>query len=115
MKKEKDDLAYIDGYNNGFNDGYNHAEKKFIDNDLSKAEWVNVNEELPKQEGIYFILTNEHLTQGIATYFKDEDTGEIDFDVWWAVSGKEPKVEYWLKDNHWGLVYQFKKELGEIK
>lgn len=83
--------------------------------ELRKAKWVNVNEELPKEEGIYFILTNEHLAQGIATYFKDEDTGKMDFDVWWAVSGKEPKAEYWLKDNHWGLVYQFKKELGEIK
>ena len=35
-KEEKDDLAYIDGYNNGFNDGYNHAEKKFI------LKWMDV-------------------------------------------------------------------------
>ena len=49
--------------------------------------------------------------------FSDEDK-EPRFDVWWAASGKvgeEPKVKYWLKDHHWGLVYDFKKKLGELK
>ena len=81
---------------------------------LTQAQWVNVNDEMPTQEGFYFILTDEHLAQGIATYFKDEDTGQLEFYVWWAISGKEPKVLYWLKDHHWGLVYDFKKKAKEI-
>lgn len=82
--------------------------------ELRRARWVNVNEELPEREGIYFILTDEHWCQGVAFYTKNEETGNMEFDVWWATSGKDPKVEFWLKDSHWGMVYQLKKERKEI-
>lgn len=85
------------------------------DEDLYKAEWVNVNDELPTEAGFYFVLTDEHLTKGIAGFFKDDDSEERTFDICYATAGKEPKVLYWLKDNHWGMVYRFKKAAGELK
>lgn len=82
--------------------------------ELCKAEWVNVKDELPTETGMYHILTDEHLTEGIAFFGKDDDTGEMGFDIFWAWTGKEPKVMYWLKDHKFGLLYEFKKEKGEI-
>ena len=82
--------------------------------ELCKAEWVNVKDELPTEIGMYHILTDEHLTEGIAFFGKDDDTGEMGFDIFWAWTGKEPKVMYWLKDHKFGLLYEFKKEKGEI-
>ena len=81
---------------------------------LRQAKWVNVKEELPTEEGLYFVLTDEGWCMGIATYFKNTDTGQFEFNVWLAVSGTEPKVEFWLKDNSWGLIYEEKKKKGDI-
>lgn len=83
--------------------------------DLCKAEWVNVKDELPTETGMYHVLTDEHLTEGIAFFGKNDDTGEMEFEVNWAWVGKDPHVLYWLKDHKFGLLYEFKKERGEIK
>ena len=87
--------------------------------EITKAEWVDVDNELPKEEGLYFVLTCDHLVKGFAWFgIQSDEDKEPRFDVWWAASGKvgeEPKVKYWLKDHHWGLVYDFKKKLGELK
>lgn len=83
--------------------------------ELCKAEWVNVKDELPTENGMYHILTDEHLTEGLAFFGKDENTGETMFEVWYTWNGQEPHVEYWLKDHKYGLAYEFKKEKGEIK
>lgn len=83
--------------------------------ELCKAEWVNVKDELPTEIGMYHILTDEHLTEGIAFFGKDDDTGEMGFEIFWAWNGYDPKVMYWLKDHKFGLLYEFKKEKGEIK
>lgn len=90
--------------------------------DLRTAKWVKPSEELPSEPGFYFVYTDNHLAKGIAWYgesFNDEryKEGEYEFTVMYAefgYSNKEPSVEYWLKDNLWGLVYQFKKDLKEI-
>lgn len=82
--------------------------------ELCKAEWVNVKDELPTERGIYHILTDEHLMEGYAFFGLDEDTGEMCFDVMDAWCGKDPHVMYWLKDHKYGLLYEFKKEKGEI-
>lgn len=81
---------------------------------LFNAKWVSVNDEMPKEEGLYFVMTDEGWAKGIATYFKDEDTNKMEFDVWWATSGKEPKVEYWLKYQDWPLIYFLKKRAGDF-
>ena len=90
--------------------------------ELRQAEWVNVKDEMPKHIGFYFVLTDEHLTQGVAFcgHPDNEDGTEnvnapMEFDIWWATGGKEPKVMYWLKDHMWGMIYEYKKEKGEIK
>ena len=83
--------------------------------ELCKAEWVNVKDELPTENGMYHILTDEHLMEGIAFYGEDDETGEKSFDIFWAWTGNDPHVMYWLKDHKYGLVYEFKKEKGEIK
>lgn len=83
--------------------------------ELCKAEWVNVKDELPTHHGIYHILTDEHLEEGIAFFGTDEDTDEECFEVMWAWAGINPNVMYWLKDHKFGLVYEFKKERGEIQ
>lgn len=90
--------------------------------ELRTAKWVKPSEELPTQPGYYFVLTDNYLAKGMAWYgesFDDEryKEGEYEFTVMYAEFGnsdKEPSVEYWLKDNHWGLVYQFKKGLKQI-
>ena len=81
---------------------------------LFNAKWVSVNDEMPKEEGFYFIMTDEGWSKGIATYFKNEETNKMEFDVWWATSGKEPKVEYWLKYQEWPLIYLLKKRAGHF-
>jgi len=81
---------------------------------LFNAKWVSVNDEMPKEEGFYFIMTNEGWSKGIATYFKNEATGKLEFDVYWATGGKEPKVEYWLKYQDWPLIYLLKKRAGHF-
>lgn len=81
---------------------------------LFNAKWVSVNDEMPEEEGVYFVMTNEGWAKGIATYLKDEDTDKSEFDVWWAASGKEPKVEYWLKYQEWPLTYLLKKRAGHF-
>ena len=81
---------------------------------LFNAKWVSVNDEMPEEEGLYFVMTDEGWAKGIATYFKDEDTNKMEFDVWWATSGKEPKVEYWLKYQEWPLIYLLKKRAGDF-
>ena len=45
---------------------------------------------------------------------EDEDTSEMCFEVMSAWCGKDPHVMYWLKDHKYGLLYEFKKEKGEI-
>ena len=82
--------------------------------ELCKAEWVNVKDELPTEPGIYQILTDEHLMEGHAFWGEDENTGEMSFEVMSAWCGKNPHVMYWLKDHKYGLLYEFKKERGEI-
>ena len=82
--------------------------------ELCKAEWVNVKDELPTENGIYHILTDEHLMEGYAFFSVDNETGEKTFDIMSAWTGNDPHVEYWLKDHKYGLVYEFKKERGEI-
>lgn len=98
--------------------GITKANIEINEDDLSVAKWVLVSEEEPKEEGFYFVLTNDHLTKGIAWYGpSDEDETKNVFDIWWATSGNPnnpPKAHYWLKDNHWGMVYKFKKGRGEI-
>lgn len=86
------------------------TEVEIDENEIYKAEWVDVNKEKPIYEGFYFILTDEHLIKGVAFYDKEDDT----FDVWWATSGKDPKVAYWLKDHSGGMLWKFKKDLKEI-
>lgn len=81
---------------------------------LFNAKWVSVNDEIPKEEGFYFVMTDEAWAKGIAYYSKDEDTNKMEFDVWWATSGKEPKVEYWLKYQEWSLIYLLKKRAGDF-
>ena len=81
---------------------------------LFNAKWVCVDDEMPTEEGLYHILTDEGWSSGIATYFKNEETGKLEFDVWWATSGKEPKVLYWLKYQHWPLIYLLKKRKGDF-
>ena len=82
--------------------------------ELCKAEWVNVKDEMPTEIGMYHILTDEHLMEGIAFFGKDDNTGEMGFDVVWVWDGLDPHVMYWLKDHKYGLTYEFKKEKGEI-
>ena len=98
--------------------GITKAKVEIDEEKLVKGEWVLVSEEVPEEEGFYFVLTTDHLMKGVAWYGPDEDNGSTPmFDVWWATSGNPnnpPKVLYWLKDNHWGMVYKFKKEKGEI-
>lgn len=82
--------------------------------ELCQAEWVNVKDELPTEHGMYHVLTDEHLTEGIAFFGADDETGEMGFEINWAWIGKDPHVMYWLKDHKYGLLYEFKKEKGEI-
>ena len=82
--------------------------------ELCKAEWVNVKDELPTENGMYHVLTDEHLTEGLAFFGSDDETGEKGFDVFYAWCGKDPHVMYWLKDHKYGLLYEYKKEKGEI-
>ena len=86
--------------------------------ELVKARWVDVDDELPTEEELYFILTDDHLIKGYAWFgIQEEGDTEPRFDVWYAMCGNKdnpPKVKYWLKDNHWGLVYDFKKKAGEL-
>ena len=88
-------------------------------NQLREAKWIRPEEELPMKPGFYLVLTDEHLEKGVAWYGEswDDDKfkpGEYVFEVHWASSGIDPKVYYWLKDNYWGLVYDFKQQKGEI-
>ena len=87
--------------------------------EVVKAEWVDVDKELPDVDGFYTILTDDYLARGFAYYgICDDSDDERRFDVWWAESGqkdKVPGVKYWLKDHHWGLVYDFKLKKGEIQ
>lgn len=92
--------------------------------ETKKAEWVDVDDALPQEEGFYMILTDDHLVKGIAFYGPTDDGSSdsecpIGWDVWWAMcgpaNGSVPSVKYWLKDNHWGLVYDYKKKAGEIR
>ena len=86
---------------------------------MTKAEWIDVEKELPKLEGIYFVLTDDFLIRGIGIYGALSDDDKVKtFEVLWATSGpgdgSEPHVKYWLKDHHWGMVYDYKKKKGEI-
>lgn len=92
--------------------------------ETKKAEWVDVDDATPQIEGFYMVLTDDHLTKGIAFYGPTDDGSsdsdyQMGWEVWWAMSGpadgSAPGVKYWLKDNHWGLVYDFKKKAGEIR
>ena len=98
--------------------GITKANVEINEEELVKGTWVLASEEQPKEEGFYFVLTNDHLAKGIAWYGpSDEDETKNAFDMWWATSGNPnnpPKVHYWLMDNHWGLVYRFKKEKGDF-
>ena len=94
--------------------GVSKAEVEIDSDEIRKAQWINVKDELPTEEGFYFILTDEAWSKGIGTYFMNEDTGKMEFEVWWATGGKEPKVEFWLKDHVEGLVYEQKKLRGDF-
>lgn len=87
--------------------------------ELVKAEWVDAEKEKPEDDGLYFILTTDHLVRGFAWFgLQNDGDKEPKFDVWWAACGKkdeEPQVKYWLKDHHWGLVYDFKQKKGELQ
>lgn len=60
------------------------------------AEWINPEVEMPINEGIYVVITDEN-TYGIGGYLEDEE-GKMQFEVLFATAGKEPHIKYWLKD-----------------
>lgn len=61
------------------------------------AEWVDPKNEMPTNEGIYAVITDEN-TYGFGGYWEDKE-GKIQFEVLYAAAGKEPHIKYWLKDN----------------
>lgn len=76
------------------------------------ASWIDVDEEMPKDEdSLYFVITDEG-AKGIATYFEDKESGKFKFDVWWATNGRDPKVKYWLKYSSNDLVLLWRKWKG---
>ena len=87
--------------------------------ELRKSNWVNI--ELPKKEGFYCVLTDHYLAQGIAYFLLDGDEGEestakfvVEFASIAPPNNREPKVLYWLKDNYWGMLYDYKHKLKQI-
>ena len=89
--------------------------------ELRKSNWVSIEDELPEKEGFYCVLTDHYLAQGIAYFFlggDEEGENTAKFEVQYAVmappNNREPQVLYWLKDNHWGMLYDFKHKLKQI-
>ena len=39
-------------------------------NELTKAEWIDINKEVPEQRGFYMVLTDDHLIRGFAYFGK---------------------------------------------
>lgn len=68
----------------------------------TNAEWIEPEIEMPENEGIYLVLTDEDC-YGIAGYWEDKE-GKMNFEVLFATSGKDPKINYWLKDNLHDLI-----------
>ena len=78
-----------------------------VKEDKTNAEWVDPEVEMPTNEGIYLVLTDEN-SYGIAGYWEDEE-GKTNFEVLFATAGKDPHINYWLKDNIYYLIASKKK------
>ena len=74
----------------------------------TECEWVDIKDEIPKNEGRYVVMTDDDLAYGIGYCW--EKNGEMFFDLLISTtSAKKPKIKYWLNDDLNGMLKDFKK------